>query len=171
MFGLIVAGLKARRDKNVPPFTAMSCDNIPGNGEVTHAAVSGLARLHDRVFADWIEANVAFPDGMVDRITPEPACARSPSSPTTTASRTPGRCSAKSSSNACSKTFSARTAGSGEGGCPVRARRSTLRAHEDPHPQRWPCGDRLSRGASRHPFRARGNRRAADPRLSLQARA
>ncbi|HEV7319943.1 MAG TPA: mannitol dehydrogenase family protein [Ensifer sp.] len=70
VFGLIVAGLKARRDKNIPPFTVMSCDNIPGNGEVTHAAVSGLARLSDPAFADWIDANVAFPNGMVDRITP-----------------------------------------------------------------------------------------------------
>ncbi len=70
VFGLIVAGLKARRDRNVPPFAVMSCDNIPGNGEVTHAAVSGLARLHDPAFADWIDANVAFPNGMVDRITP-----------------------------------------------------------------------------------------------------
>lgn len=70
VFGLIVAGLKARRHRNVPPFTVMSCDNIPGNGEVTHAAVSGLARLHDPAFADWIDANVAFPNGMVDRITP-----------------------------------------------------------------------------------------------------
>ncbi|MGO4624090.1 mannitol dehydrogenase family protein [Ensifer sp. 2YAB10] len=70
VFGLIVAGLKARRDRNVPPFTVMSCDNIPGNGEVTHAAVAGLARLFDPAFADWIEANVAFPNGMVDRITP-----------------------------------------------------------------------------------------------------
>ncbi|KSV81856.1 hypothetical protein N183_15190 [Sinorhizobium sp. Sb3] len=52
------------------PFTVMSCDNIPGNGEVTHAAVSGLARLADPAFADWIDANVAFPNGMVDRITP-----------------------------------------------------------------------------------------------------
>ncbi|MEI2300665.1 mannitol dehydrogenase family protein [Ensifer sp. MJa1] len=70
VFGLIVAGLKARKDQGVPPFTVMSCDNIPGNGEVTHAAVAGLARLFDPAFADWIDANVAFPNGMVDRITP-----------------------------------------------------------------------------------------------------
>ncbi|OCP02366.1 MULTISPECIES: mannitol dehydrogenase family protein [unclassified Ensifer] len=70
VFGLIVAGLNARRAANVPPFTVMSCDNIPGNGEVTHAAVAGLARLFDPAFADWIDANVAFPNGMVDRITP-----------------------------------------------------------------------------------------------------
>ncbi|MFC3075411.1 mannitol dehydrogenase family protein [Shinella pollutisoli] len=70
VFGLIIAGLKARRDRGIAPFTVMSCDNIPGNGEVTHAAVSGLARLSDPALADWIDANVAFPNGMVDRITP-----------------------------------------------------------------------------------------------------
>lgn len=70
VFGLIVAGLKARRDQGIAPFTVMSCDNIPGNGEVTHAAVRGLARLVDPGLADWIDANVAFPNAMVDRITP-----------------------------------------------------------------------------------------------------
>ena len=70
VFGLILAGLKARRDKGIAPYTVMSCDNIPGNGEVTHAAVSGLARLSDPELAGWIDANVAFPNGMVDRITP-----------------------------------------------------------------------------------------------------
>ena len=70
VFGLILAGLRVRRDRGLAPFTVMSCDNIPGNGEVTQAAVSGLARLSDPALADWIDANVAFPNGMVDRITP-----------------------------------------------------------------------------------------------------
>ena len=70
VFGLILAGLKARRDKGIAPYTVMSCDNIPHNGKVTHAAISGLARLSDPGLADWIDANVAFPNGMVDRITP-----------------------------------------------------------------------------------------------------
>lgn len=70
VFGLILAGLKARRDRGIAPYTVMSCDNIPHNGKVTHAAVSGLARLSDPGLADWIDANVAFPNGMVDRITP-----------------------------------------------------------------------------------------------------
>src|ERR1700761_1688938 len=34
VFGLIVAGLRARRDKGIAPFTVMSCDNIPHNGVV-----------------------------------------------------------------------------------------------------------------------------------------
>ena len=70
VFGLIVAGLKARKDKGIAPFTVMSCDNIPHNGVVTANAVIGTAQLSDPTFADWIKANVSFPNGMVDRITP-----------------------------------------------------------------------------------------------------
>ncbi len=69
-FGAIIAALKARRAVGLPPFTVMSCDNLPGNGHVTQNAVIGLARLSDPALADWIKANVAFPNGMVDRITP-----------------------------------------------------------------------------------------------------
>ncbi len=69
-FGAILAALKARRAKGIVPFTVMSCDNLPGNGHVTRAAVAGLARLSDPTLADWVEAEVAFPNGMVDRITP-----------------------------------------------------------------------------------------------------
>ena len=69
-FGAIIAALKQRRAVGTPAFTVMSCDNLPGNGHVTRAAVLGLARLSDPTFADWIAANVAFPNGMVDRITP-----------------------------------------------------------------------------------------------------
>lgn len=69
-FGAIVAALKARRTAGIAPFTVMSCDNLPGNGHVTRAAVVGTARLSDPALADWIEAQVAFPNGMVDRITP-----------------------------------------------------------------------------------------------------
>ncbi|CDZ58874.1 Mannitol 2-dehydrogenase [Neorhizobium galegae bv. orientalis] len=70
VFGLILAGLKERKARGIAPFTIMSCDNIPGNGEVTENAVIGLAKLSDPDFADWIHQNVAFPNSMVDRITP-----------------------------------------------------------------------------------------------------
>ncbi|KQW32153.1 mannitol dehydrogenase [Rhizobium sp. Root274] len=70
VFGLIIAGLKVRRAAGHPPFTVMCCDNIPGNGEVTEATLCGLAHLSDPDFAHWIHANVAFPNAMVDRITP-----------------------------------------------------------------------------------------------------
>ena len=71
VFGIILAGLRLRRDRGIAPFTVMSCDNIPGNGHVTENAVAGLAKLsNDADFAKWIADNVAFPNSMVDRITP-----------------------------------------------------------------------------------------------------
>ena len=70
VFGLLVAGLRARRAAGHLPFTVMCCDNIPHNGVVTREAVVETARLSDPELAEWIAANVAFPNGMVDRITP-----------------------------------------------------------------------------------------------------
>jgi mannitol 2-dehydrogenase len=70
VFGLIVAGLRRRRAAGIAPFTVMSCDNIPHNGAVTRNAVVGLARLSDPTLAAWIRNEIAFPNGMVDRITP-----------------------------------------------------------------------------------------------------
>jgi mannitol 2-dehydrogenase len=70
VFGLILLGLKKRREKGLAPYTVMSCDNLPHNGVVTHNAVTGLARLKDPKLAEWVEAHVAFPNAMVDRITP-----------------------------------------------------------------------------------------------------
>jgi mannitol 2-dehydrogenase len=70
VFGLVLGGLMRRREAGTPPFTVMSCDNIPHNGHVTADALVGLARLYDGGLADWVHDNVAFPNGMVDRITP-----------------------------------------------------------------------------------------------------
>ena len=70
VFGTLVAALKARRAACMPPFTVMSCDNIPGNGHVTADAVTGFAGLIDPDLAAWIKGEVAFPNSMVDRITP-----------------------------------------------------------------------------------------------------
>ena len=70
VFGLILAGLRRRKAAGIAPFTVMSCDNIPHNGHVTADALIGLARLADPALGGWIETSVAFPNGMVDRITP-----------------------------------------------------------------------------------------------------
>ncbi|WP_377511878.1 mannitol dehydrogenase family protein [Octadecabacter sp. R77987] len=70
VFGMIIAGLRARRDAGQVPFTVMSCDNLPENGHVARNSVLGMARLVDADLADWIADNVAFPNGMVDCITP-----------------------------------------------------------------------------------------------------
>jgi len=70
VFGLILLGLQLRRERGVMPFTVMSCDNIPGNGHVAQNAVAGLAELINPELAKWVREVVAFPNGMVDRITP-----------------------------------------------------------------------------------------------------
>jgi mannitol 2-dehydrogenase len=70
VFGLILAGLQLRRASGIEPFTVMSCDNVPHNGVVARNAVAGLASLSDPDFGQWILDHVAFPNGMVDRITP-----------------------------------------------------------------------------------------------------
>ncbi len=69
-FGLIAAGLLKRRAAGLPPFTVMSCDNLPGNGHVSADAVAGLVELIAPADARWIRESVAFPNSMVDRITP-----------------------------------------------------------------------------------------------------
>ncbi len=70
VFGFLTAALKKRRDAGLPPFTVQSCDNIQHNGDMTKKMVLAFAREQDAVLADWIEANVRFPNAMVDRITP-----------------------------------------------------------------------------------------------------
>ena len=70
VFGLIVAALKRRRLEGTEPFTVMSCDNVPHNGVVARNAVTGLARISDPELASWIGDRVAFPNAMVDGITP-----------------------------------------------------------------------------------------------------
>lgn len=69
-FGLITEGLRRRRERDVPPFTVMSCDNLQGNGDLSRRAFTAFARLRDGALGDWVEREVRFPNSMVDRITP-----------------------------------------------------------------------------------------------------
>ncbi|MFD6697953.1 MULTISPECIES: mannitol dehydrogenase family protein [unclassified Microbacterium] len=69
-FGLIVEALRLRREQDLAPFTVMSCDNIQGNGEIARRSVVGMARISNPELGDWIEEYGAFPNSMVDRITP-----------------------------------------------------------------------------------------------------
>ncbi|MDO9708169.1 mannitol dehydrogenase family protein [Paracraurococcus lichenis] len=68
--GILVEGFRRRRAAGLPPFTALTCDNIQHNGEVLRQAVLDLAEARDPALAAWIRAEVAFPNTMVDRITP-----------------------------------------------------------------------------------------------------
>ncbi|MDA7424018.1 mannitol dehydrogenase family protein [Thalassococcus lentus] len=70
VFGAIVAALRLRRANGLPPFTALSCDNLQGNGEILRSCVVGLASMTDPELAEWIDSTGAFPNSMVDCIVP-----------------------------------------------------------------------------------------------------
>ncbi|MEO7423420.1 MAG: mannitol dehydrogenase family protein [Ornithinibacter sp.] len=69
-FTFVIDGLRRRRDAGLAPFTVLSCDNLQGNGDVARDTIVEFARLMDPELAAWIEAEVSFPNCMVDRITP-----------------------------------------------------------------------------------------------------
>ena len=69
-FGLLVGALDERRKRGLAPFTVLSCDNLPGNGHVASIAVLGAAEFRSAELRKWIEQHGAFPNAMVDRITP-----------------------------------------------------------------------------------------------------
>ena len=77
MFGYVVEALRRRRVAGTPPFTVMSCDNVRGNGDLAKRMMLAYAHRRDEnglhgstPMAEWTEQNVAFPNCMVDRITP-----------------------------------------------------------------------------------------------------
>ncbi|GAB3217077.1 mannitol dehydrogenase family protein [Kineococcus gypseus] len=66
--GLLARGLQARHAAGLPPVTVLSCDNVPHNGALLRGLVGQFltAAGHE---STWLSAT-AFPDSMVDRITP-----------------------------------------------------------------------------------------------------
>jgi fructuronate reductase len=68
--GLIVRALELRRAAGIAPFTVLSCDNLPANGDTTARVVTRFAEMRDPSLADFVEREVAFPSTMVDRIVP-----------------------------------------------------------------------------------------------------
>src|SRR5919107_1433762 len=69
-FGLVIEGLVRRRERGLPAFTVLSCDNIQGNGDAARKSFSAFAALRDPELGRWVQDDVAFPNCMVDRITP-----------------------------------------------------------------------------------------------------
>lgn len=69
-FGLIVEAIRRRREAGVEPFTVMSCDNLPGNGDVARTMMTAFADLKDPRTAAYMRESMSFPNSMVDRITP-----------------------------------------------------------------------------------------------------
>jgi mannitol-1-phosphate/altronate dehydrogenase len=70
-WGYLAEALDMRRRSGAPPFTVLSCDNMPDNGDAARKALVTFAALRDPELARWIDNRVSFPSTMVDRITPK----------------------------------------------------------------------------------------------------
>nr|WP_292960556.1 mannitol dehydrogenase family protein [Muricauda sp. UBA7809] len=70
VFGFLSAALLKRKEKNLPAFTVMSCDNVEHNGNVAKFVLQSFVEKQNPELASWIKENVSFPNSMVDRITP-----------------------------------------------------------------------------------------------------
>jgi len=69
-FGYLAEALDRRRVRGLAPFTVMSCDNLQHNGDVARAMLLAFAQLRNPDLAAWLAEQGAFPNSMVDRITP-----------------------------------------------------------------------------------------------------
>jgi len=69
--GFIVESLQQRRINGTSAFNILSCDNVSGNGDKLRRAVLDYAEQLDNNLKTWISDNVAFPNAMVDSITPK----------------------------------------------------------------------------------------------------
>lgn len=68
--GFLVEAIARRREAGLPPFTVLSCDNLPANGRTLARVVTRFATLRDPALAEHVKTHVAFPCSMVDRIVP-----------------------------------------------------------------------------------------------------
>ena len=69
-FGYLAEALDLRRQRGLPPFTLMSCDNLQNNGDVLRKMLLAFTLLRDPGLSAWLAQHGAFPNSMVDRITP-----------------------------------------------------------------------------------------------------
>ncbi|MGO1768374.1 MAG: mannitol dehydrogenase family protein [Microbacterium sp.] len=69
--GLIAKGLRLRAEHG-EPFSVLSCDNLPSAGRTTREVVVDFLRASGAGsdVLDYVDARVAFPNAMVDRIVP-----------------------------------------------------------------------------------------------------
>jgi len=68
--GFIVEALRRRRAAGVPPFTVLTCDNLPSNGRTVKRVLTRFAELVDPALGRFVADEVSCPSTMVDRIVP-----------------------------------------------------------------------------------------------------
>lgn len=70
IFGYLAHGILLRYEANLPPLTIQSCDNIQGNGDLLKSLLIEFCQIRYPELVDYITNEIAFPNSMVDRITP-----------------------------------------------------------------------------------------------------
>ena len=70
VLGFLAASLRARRAAGTPPFTVLTCDNLPANGTTVHRLLTRFGALVDPELGRFIAGEVACPSTMLDRIVP-----------------------------------------------------------------------------------------------------
>ncbi|MFQ4141634.1 mannitol dehydrogenase family protein [Chlorogloeopsis sp. ULAP02] len=70
VYGFLTAALDRRRKQGLAPFTVLSCDNLQGNGNIARKMLTAFAQMQNPELGRWVAKEVAFPNCMVDRITP-----------------------------------------------------------------------------------------------------
>lgn len=68
--GFLLAALRRRHAAGIPPFTVLSCDNLPANGRAVRQVLADLAMLMAPELARWVRDEIACPSSVVDRIVP-----------------------------------------------------------------------------------------------------
>ncbi|MBJ6125074.1 mannitol dehydrogenase family protein [Microvirga splendida] len=68
--GFIVEALRRRRMAGLPPFTVLTCDNLPSNGRTVKRVLTRFAELVDPELGRFVADEVSCPSTMVDRIVP-----------------------------------------------------------------------------------------------------
>ncbi len=70
IYGLLGAGLAARRAAGLPGITLLSCDNLAENGRQLERLMQEWCEVHHPDLGKWIADSCTFPATMVDRIVP-----------------------------------------------------------------------------------------------------
>ncbi|MCG5242937.1 mannitol dehydrogenase family protein [Azospirillum doebereinerae] len=68
--GFLAEALARRHALGLAPFTVLSCDNLPSNGDTVAGILRRFATLRSPEFGAWVTEAVACPNSMVDRIVP-----------------------------------------------------------------------------------------------------
>lgn len=69
-YGYLAAALRRRQQRGEQPFTVQSCDNLLNNGNVCRRMLLAFLERQNPPLATWVAEHGAFPNSMVDRITP-----------------------------------------------------------------------------------------------------